>query len=138
MRHRSSPEHLRAVKPSRPWRALPPIVWGLVVGLGGCKGTPPALPPVPPGSGQVLIASAVLVGVSYATAPPDPSQLRDLTFATMTEEHRRESRASWTTADVVNSSLVLALIIAAIVMPAWLLLCWLSFHPAVAAISPRA
>ncbi len=60
-----------------------------------------------------LIASAVLVGVSYATAPPDPSQLRDLTFATMTEEHRRESRASWTRADVVNSALVLALILAA-------------------------
>jgi SSS family solute:Na+ symporter len=60
-----------------------------------------------------LIASAVLVGVSYATEPPDPAQLRDLTFATITEEHRRESRASWTRVDVMNSCLVLALILAA-------------------------
>ena len=43
-----------------------------------------------------LVSSAVLVIVSYTTEAPDPAQLRDLTFATMTEEHRRESRASWT------------------------------------------
>jgi SSS family solute:Na+ symporter len=60
-----------------------------------------------------LIASAVLVGVSYATQPPDADRLRDLTFATITEEHRRESRASWTRVGVINSCLVLALILAA-------------------------
>ena len=33
----------------------------------------------------------------------------------MTEEHRRESRASWTRIDVVNSGVVVALILAAYV-----------------------
>jgi SSS family solute:Na+ symporter len=55
----------------------------------------------------------VLVGVSYATDAPDPAQLRDLTFATMSEELRRESRASWTAIDVVNSGIVVALILGA-------------------------
>jgi solute:Na+ symporter, SSS family len=60
-----------------------------------------------------LIASAVLVGVSYATEAPDPAQIRDLTFATMSDDHRRASRASWSQIDVVNSGVVLALILAA-------------------------
>jgi SSS family solute:Na+ symporter len=60
-----------------------------------------------------LVSSAVLVGVSYATDAPDPAQLRDLTFATMSEELRRESRASWTAIDVVNSGIVVALILGA-------------------------
>ena len=60
-----------------------------------------------------LVASAVLVGVSYATEAPDPAQIRDLTFATMSDDHRRESRASWSQIDVVNSGVVLALILAA-------------------------
>ncbi|MGV3518509.1 sodium:solute symporter [Luteitalea sp.] len=60
-----------------------------------------------------LVSSAVLVGVSYATEAPDPAQLRDLTFGTMTEELRRESRASWSQIDVINSGLVVALILAA-------------------------
>ncbi len=60
-----------------------------------------------------LVASAVLVGVSYATEAPDPAQIRDLTFATMSEDHRRDSRASWSQIDVVNSGVVLALILAA-------------------------
>ena len=60
-----------------------------------------------------VVSSAVLVGVSYSTEAPDPAQLRDLTFATMSDEHRRESRASWTRMDVINSGLVLALILAA-------------------------
>ena len=60
-----------------------------------------------------LVSSAVLVIVSYTSEAPDPAQLRDLTFSTMTEEHRRESRASWTRIDVVNSGVVVALILAA-------------------------
>ena len=62
-----------------------------------------------------LVSSAVLVGVSYATPAPDPARIEDLTFGTMTEAHRRESRESWTTIDVVNSSLVLLLILVAYV-----------------------
>ena len=60
-----------------------------------------------------LLSSAVLVIVSYTSEAPDPAQLRDLTFSTMTDEHRRESRASWTRIDVVNSGVVVALILAA-------------------------
>jgi solute:Na+ symporter, SSS family len=36
-----------------------------------------------------------------------------LTYATVTDEHRRESRASWTMGDVVSSAIVLVLILAA-------------------------
>ena len=41
--------------------------------------------------GNILagVSSAVLVGVSYATEAPDPAQLRDLTFGTMTDERWR-------------------------------------------------
>ncbi len=62
-----------------------------------------------------LVATGVLFVVSYATEAPDPARLRDLTFQTMTEDLRRESRASWTRADVINSGIVLALIIGAYV-----------------------
>jgi solute:Na+ symporter, SSS family len=60
-----------------------------------------------------LISVAVMIGVSYATEKPDESKIRDLTFGTTTEEHRRESRRSWTKWDVVNSFVVIALILIA-------------------------
>ena len=43
-----------------------------------------------------LVSAAVLIGVSYATAPPPPQQLVGLTFATVTDEQRRESRPAGT------------------------------------------
>jgi SSS family solute:Na+ symporter len=60
-----------------------------------------------------LVATAVLFAVSYATEAPDPARLRDLTFGTLTDDHRRESRASWGRVDVINSAIVLLLILAA-------------------------
>ncbi|HSL23625.1 MAG TPA: sodium:solute symporter [Vicinamibacterales bacterium] len=57
-----------------------------------------------------VISTLVLIGVSYATAPPSERQLVGLTYATVTEEQRRESRASWHRSDVAASALVLALI----------------------------
>lgn len=60
-----------------------------------------------------LVSCAVLIGVSYATAPPTPAQITGLTFAGVTREQRRASRASWNHWDVINSSIVLALILAA-------------------------
>ena len=60
-----------------------------------------------------LVSTLVLIGVSYATAPPSERQLAGLTYATVTEEQRRESRRSWDRSDVVSSALVLALIAAA-------------------------
>jgi SSS family solute:Na+ symporter len=62
-----------------------------------------------------IVSCAVLIGVSYATEPPDERQLTGLTYATVTEEHRRESRASWTIREVASSGLVLLLILAAYV-----------------------
>jgi SSS family solute:Na+ symporter len=56
---------------------------------------------------------AVLVAVSYATPAPRESRLTGLTFATITSDQRRTSRASWTRFDMLASTLVLALIAAA-------------------------
>jgi len=60
-----------------------------------------------------LVSAAVMVGVSYATDPPSAKQLEGLTFATVTEEQRRESRASWNRVDVFASAVVLGLILIA-------------------------
>lgn len=60
-----------------------------------------------------LISVAVMIIVSYATEKPSEEKIRDLTFGTMTEEHRIESRRSWGKWDVINSFIVIALIIIA-------------------------
>jgi SSS family solute:Na+ symporter len=60
-----------------------------------------------------VVSVAVLIGVSYLTEAPSPARLVGLTYATVTEEHRRESRRSWTQADVLSSAVVLLLILAA-------------------------
>lgn len=62
-----------------------------------------------------LAATAVLLGVSYLTPPPSDRQRVGLTYATITPEQRRASRASWHHWDVVNSGIVLLLIAAAYV-----------------------
>jgi SSS family solute:Na+ symporter len=62
-----------------------------------------------------LISAATLIIVSYATAPPNEQQLAGLTYATVSDEQRRASRASWTAVDVIGSALVLAAIAAAYV-----------------------
>jgi len=60
-----------------------------------------------------LISVAVMIVVSYLSEKPDEEKIRDLTFGTMTEEHRIESRRSWTRWDVINSFVVLGLILIA-------------------------
>lgn len=60
-----------------------------------------------------LVSAAVMVGVSYATAPPDYERISGLTYATATAEHRAENRASWDARDVVMSALVLVAILIA-------------------------
>ena len=60
-----------------------------------------------------LVSVAVLVGVSWMTTPPSAAQLTGLTYATVTRQERRESRASWNRWDVINSGVVLLLIAAA-------------------------
>jgi SSS family solute:Na+ symporter len=56
-----------------------------------------------------------MVVISYLTAPPAEERLRGLTFGTLTAEHRRESRSSWSAVDVTASCVVLGAIIAAYV-----------------------
>ena len=62
-----------------------------------------------------LVSSAVLIGVSHLTPPPDARQLTGLTYATVTQAQQRESRSSWNQWDVISSAAVLALITAAYV-----------------------
>jgi SSS family solute:Na+ symporter len=60
-----------------------------------------------------LISVVVMVLVSYATATPSYEKISGLTFATVTEEHRAESRASWDRRDVLGSAAVLIMILMA-------------------------
>ena len=59
-----------------------------------------------------LVCSAVILVVSYATSAPVYDKIQGLTYATLTDEDRRQSRASWTTTDVIFSAALLAIIVA--------------------------
>ncbi len=60
-----------------------------------------------------LVSVVVMIIVSYLTEPPAYEKISGLTYGTVTAEHRKESRASWTATDVIASGIVLALIVAA-------------------------
>jgi SSS family solute:Na+ symporter len=60
-----------------------------------------------------LVSVVVMIVVSYLTAPPSYEKIQGLTYGTVTADHRKESRASWTAADVIASVIVLVLILAA-------------------------
>jgi len=60
-----------------------------------------------------VVSCGVLIGVSYATEPPTAAQVSGLTYATVTAEQRRETRASWSGVDVLASAGVLAIILIA-------------------------
>ncbi len=60
-----------------------------------------------------LVCVAVMVGVSYMTEPPPYEKISGLTYGTLTEEDRAESRASWNWVDVASTVLVLGMIAAA-------------------------
>jgi SSS family solute:Na+ symporter len=60
-----------------------------------------------------IVSLAVMFIVSYMTEPPSYEKISGLTYGTVTEAHRKESRASWSKWDVVLSAMVLALILAA-------------------------
>ena len=59
----------------------------------------------------LVISVAVMVIVSYLTKAPDYEKISGLTYGTVTNEHRTESRASWSALDVVTSAIVIFLII---------------------------
>ena len=62
-----------------------------------------------------IVSAIVMVVVSLMTAEPDYSRLKGLTYATVTEKDRSESRASWNWRDVASSAFVLACILGAYV-----------------------
>ncbi len=59
------------------------------------------------------VSALVLVGVSLASAAPDAMQIQGLTFATLSNSDRENSRSSWGWHDVAASALILACIFAA-------------------------
>jgi SSS family solute:Na+ symporter len=61
----------------------------------------------------LLVSAIVMVAVSYLTAAPSYERIGGLTFGTLSNEDRETTRASWTALDVVTSSVVLVLILAA-------------------------
>ena len=60
-----------------------------------------------------LVCIVVMIVVSYSTEEPAYEKLSGLTFSTLTDKDRKESRSSWDAKDVVSSALVLVLILAA-------------------------
>jgi SSS family solute:Na+ symporter len=60
-----------------------------------------------------IISVIVMVVVSYMTNVPAYEKISGLTYGTVTDEHRKESRSSWTVWDVVASVVVLLLILTA-------------------------
>ncbi len=61
----------------------------------------------------LLVCALVMVVVSYLTRKPDYQAISGLTFGTITDEQRRESRGSWGPIDVILSLGVLVAILAA-------------------------
>ena len=61
----------------------------------------------------LMVCIGAMVAVSYATAEPDYARISGLTYGTLTEEDRRDSRGSWTQTDVLASVGVLLAILAA-------------------------
>jgi SSS family solute:Na+ symporter len=60
-----------------------------------------------------VVCVVVMVGVSRATAAPDYAKISGLTFGTITDAQRSESRTSWRWTDVAASGAVLVAILAA-------------------------
>ncbi len=60
-----------------------------------------------------VVCVVVMLAVSYATEAPDPARLTGLTYGTVTDHDRRESRGSWGRWDLINSGVVLLLILGA-------------------------
>jgi len=54
-----------------------------------------------------------MIVVSYMTEKPPEQQITDLTYQTMSEDHRKETRSSWNKWDVISSGVVLLLILMA-------------------------
>ena len=60
-----------------------------------------------------IVCVVVMIVVSYMTEVPSYSHITGLTYSTMTDEDRIQSRTSWSIIDVASSLIVLLLIVAA-------------------------
>jgi SSS family solute:Na+ symporter len=60
-----------------------------------------------------LVSAGVMISVSLLTTRPDYEKIKNLSFGTLSREHRAESQASWDWRDIASSAFVLAAIIAA-------------------------
>jgi len=60
-----------------------------------------------------IVCIIVMIVMSYMTNEPAYEKISGLAFSTMTDEDRKQSRASWNYKDVVYSGIVLGLIVAA-------------------------
>jgi SSS family solute:Na+ symporter len=59
-----------------------------------------------------IISAIVMVGVSMLTKAPDYDKIKNLSFGTVTDEHRAESAKSWGAGEVLASAVVLVVILA--------------------------
>jgi len=59
-----------------------------------------------------IISAVVMVGVSLMTKAPEYDKIKNLSFGTITDEHRAESSESWGATEVLASIVVLGVIIA--------------------------
>ncbi len=58
-----------------------------------------------------LVSMIVMIAVSYMTEEPEYEKISGLTYGTITNEHKKETRSSWTKGDVVASVLLLVIIL---------------------------
>ncbi len=61
----------------------------------------------------LLVCAVTMIVVSYLTAEPDYKKISGLTYGTVTDAQRRETRSSWGALDVIASFVVLGAILAA-------------------------
>lgn len=59
----------------------------------------------------LLISVVIIIGVSLLSPPPPAEQIVNLTWATATEEQKRENRQSWNWVDVFGTIVVLGLVL---------------------------
>jgi SSS family solute:Na+ symporter len=59
----------------------------------------------------LLVSVTIVVGVSLLSAAPDREKLAGLTYATLSEQDRREIRESWDKWDVLATAAVLSLVV---------------------------
>jgi SSS family solute:Na+ symporter len=60
-----------------------------------------------------LVSAVVMVAVSYMTQAPDYQKIQGLTYGTITDAHRADTRASWDWREIAASAVVLAFILGA-------------------------